>query len=297
VRLFGFGGESKEHAERRKASEEAVQAGGIPLDAAERLKQQQALQGTDRHIFTSDFSINELSVVRNAGYQPLAQVMGCSIYQVGWQFATSFNNAARTSGELDILSTAYAEARRLALSRLKQEACLLHASGVVGVRLTIKSYDWAAGMLEYMAIGTAIREEADQSADPEPFLSDLSGEEFWLLRQCGYRPIGIVSGNCSYFCYPRFMPMGWKNQERKDYTGAMYEARELAVGRMEAAARACGAEGVIGADIRVEFERPQSSNLPDAIYHFTATGTAICKAQAPPSSNGLKIMPVVTVNA
>ena len=299
MRLFGFGsGEPKEHSERRKASEQAVQDGGIPLDAVDRLKAQQALQETDRHIFTSDFTVNELSLVRHGGYRPLAQVMGCSIYQVGWQYAGNlFSSGVRTKGELEVLSEAYAEARRLALSRLKQEATLLHASGVVGVRLTIQSYDWAAGTLEYMAIGTAIREQGELPSDADPFLSDLSGEEFWLLRQAGYRPVGLVSGNCSYFCYPRFMPLGWKNQERKDYTEAMYEARELAVGRMEAAARDVRADGVIGADIAVKFERPQSTNLPDAIYHFTATGTAICRAKAPESMGGLNIMSVVSVSA
>ncbi len=298
MRLFGFGGggESKEQEARREASEKAISEGGLPLDAVDRLTEAASLQGTDHHLFTSDLSVNELGAVRHAGYSPLGQVMGCSIYQVGWQFMAGgiTTGGIRTSGELEVLSEAYAEARRLALRRLRDEAALLHADGVVGVRLTIKNYSWATGLLEYMAIGTAIRLTSSTVPEGEPFLSDLSGQDFWALAMAGYRPVGLVSGNCSYFCYPKFMPAGWRNQERTDYTQAMYEARELAVGRMEIAARSLNAHGVIGGDVQVTFERPQSTNLPDALYHFTAIGTAIRKADPLEPISKLPILPVVS---
>ena len=37
-------------------------------------------------IFTSDLSVNELALLGQAGYEPLGQVMGSSVYHVGWQY-------------------------------------------------------------------------------------------------------------------------------------------------------------------------------------------------------------------
>ena len=284
MRLFGIkvgGGqqETEEQAARRVASEHQVAAGGLPLDAMDRLQNQARLQGTPGHLFTSDLSVNELSLVGDAGYAALGQVMGCSVYQVGWQFYGSnlFPNGVNSSGELEMLSEAYSAARQLAIGRMQQEATILGATGVVGVRLTQAKHEWGTGLLEFKAIGTAIRElDAARPAEGSlPFVSDLSGSEFWLLRKSGYRPVGLAVGNCSYYCFPSYMSGGWKNQERTDYTQALYRARELTMSRMESQARSVDACGIIGADVDLEFDRPGIPQLPDTIYHFTAIGTSV----------------------
>ncbi len=287
MRLFGFGkrdAETPEARAHREASEQSVAAGGLPLDAISRLKDQAGRQGTPGHIFTSDLSVNELAIVEMAGYRALGQVMGSSIYQIGWQFTMGnlFPNGIQSAGELTVLSQAFSEARRLAIGRLQQEAQILGATGVVGVRLEHQAYSWGAGLLEFKAIGTAIREADAPFPDAQnvPFVSDVSGQEFWVLRQAGYRPVGLAIGNCSYYCYPKMMGSGFRNQERTDYTQAMYNARSLAMGRMEATARAVSASGVVGADIEVDFERATAqagtnTAAPDMMYHITCIGTAV----------------------
>src|SRR5206468_3530429 len=132
---------------------------------------------------------------------------------------------------------------------------------------------------------TAIREKdvPHVPGDP-PFLSDLSGEEFWMLRQSGLRPVGIAVGNCTYYCVPNWSTRNatsgglwggaWQNQELRDFTQSVYEARALAMGRMEHEARAVHAVGIVGADIEVdaeprEVEISENNHRLDMIYHFT----------------------------
>lgn len=292
MRLFGFGGgsgESQEAKERREASQRSLEQGGLPLNAIDRLREQASRQGTPGHIFTSDLSVNELTLVGQAGYEPLGQVMGSSIYHVGWQWLPTWSG---NSGELEVLTQAFYEARHLALGRMQQEAALLGATGVVGVRLERKEYTWGMGLLEFAAIGTAIR-EADVAPSAQsgvaPFVSDLSGKDFWMLRQAGFRPVGFAVGNCTYYCVPNwrtqnattggFFGGSWQNQELRDYTQAVYTARELAMERMEQEARTVGAEGVVGADVQVEVQPREvgsdNNRRIDMLYHFTAVGTAV----------------------
>ena len=90
------------------------------------------------------------------------------------------------------------------------------------------------------------------------FTSDLSGQEFWLVVDKGYQPLGLVLGNCVY-------SMGMAGSffgnlkgnlvqgEVEQYSKLMYDARELALRRMQAEADALGADGVIGVDITINY--------------------------------------------
>ena len=68
------------------ASYESGSLAGIPdsgLERIERMKQEVA-----RGFFTSDLSINEFLLVKQAGFEPLGLVLGSSIYHIGFQQAT-----------------------------------------------------------------------------------------------------------------------------------------------------------------------------------------------------------------
>lgn len=312
MRLFGLGGSGEDEAakERREQSVRLLEMGQLPLNAQERLKEQAGRQDTPAHCFTSDLSVNEALLVREAGYRPLGQVMGSSVFHTGWQWMPSTNWG---SGELEVYTEAFYQARHRALSRLLQEAELLRATGVVGVRLEHQEHEWGQGMVEFKAIGTAIH-EADVPTSAKhagrPFLSDLSGQDFWLLRQAGFRPVGIAVGNCSYYQVPTwatrnatsggFFGTSWWNQELSDYTAALYAARELAMERMEDEARAVNAEGIVGVDVQAsvnprEIEVNNQKRI-DMLYHFTAIGTAIAAYPAPPAK-GLAVYGIVSAKS
>ena len=90
--------------------------------------------------------------MREAGFDPLGLVMGSSIYHIGFQFSNFFKNQ-----EMDVLTQAMYEARELAMTRMEEEADVLGADGIVGVRLTVNRYEWGENLAEFMAVGTAIK--------------------------------------------------------------------------------------------------------------------------------------------
>lgn len=271
-----------------QASADAIKAGGLPLQAERRLREEVA---AGHPLFSSDLSTKEFSLTRNLGYQPLSQVMGSSIYQIGWQYTRNYGYNTQAT-EMTTLTSAHQHAAKLALSRLDQEASLLKAHGVIGVRVNAHGYEWGQNMIEYTAIGTAIR-IPDEPPPPRPFLSDLSGQEFWTLIQAGYRPLGITLGYCSYFVslgsnYTSQLKNWYNgagyNQEIGPFSQGVYDARHLAMSRATEMAKAFNAFGIVGIHVEAnrnvqEYER-ESEGYPTRYYmdmsiHFSVIGTAI----------------------
>ena len=266
-------------------SRRSLEAGGLPIQAQRRLSEETE---AGHPLFTSDLSTNEFLLTRKEGYIALSQVMGSSIYQVGWQFSRNYTWNTVAS-ELTTVSNAHQHAAQLALGRLEQEATLLKAHGVIGVRLTTRSYEWGQNLLEYTAIGTAIR--LPNTPPPQhPFLSDLSGQEFWTLLQAGYYPAGVVMGYSSYYVslgsnmtqqLRGWFGSGGYNQEIVPFSQALYTARDLGMYRLVNMARRLNAFGVVGMHIdykrniqEYETENPSRYYL-DLFVHFSVIGTAI----------------------
>jgi uncharacterized protein YbjQ (UPF0145 family) len=242
-------------------------------------------------LFTSDLTVNEYLLVEDAGFEPLGLVVGSSIYHVGYQ-----RRQMRTSHELTVLSEALYHARELAMDRMTAEAEELAADGVVGVRLEVKGFQRASHVAEFVAVGTAVRhrsEDGHRPADGKPFTSDLSGQDFWTLRRTGARPVGLVLGSCVY-SVASFTTMGWRmwrNLELPHFTQALYDARELAMTRMQYEAKALGATGIVG----VQLTEHQHGWGGRAI-EFLALGTAIIRDKAPPASAGPMPTPVIDLS-
>ena len=264
-----------------EASQRSLEAGGLPI---QRRLSEEVQAG--HPLFTSDLSVKEFSLVRNQGYTALSQVMGSSIYQVGWQFTRTFSWNT-TAYELTNVSNAHQHAAQLALGRLEQEAALLRAHGVIGVRLNTRDYEWGQNLLEYTAIGTAIRLK-DTPLPPRPFLSDLSGQEFWTLLQAGYYPDGVVTGFCSYYVslgsqatrqLNSWFGGGWTNQEIVPFSQGLYTARSLAMDRLLNMSRRLNAIGVVGMHIhsnrRLIEQESNETKYMDFSVQFSAIGTAI----------------------
>ena len=101
------------------------------------------------------------------------------------------------------------------------------------------------------------------------FTSDLSVNEFLLVKAAGFEPLGLVVGSSIY--HIGFQVGAWaRNQEMDVLTQAMYHARELAMTRMEEEADQLQAEGIVGARI-VE----RSHGWGSHVIEFFAIGTAV----------------------
>jgi uncharacterized protein YbjQ (UPF0145 family) len=251
-------------------------ATGVPQDAMKRLAELQP--GKAGSIFTSDLSVNEFLLVKEAGFRPLGLVLGSSIYHVGLQFGRWNKNQ-----ELDVLSQAMYHARELAMSRMEVEAKTLGADGIVGVRLDVELKEFGADIAEFIAVGTAVKAESNaggggvtnwRNNKELPFTSDLSGQDFWTLIRAGYAPLGLVMGTCVYHIAHQRLGnvignIG-RNVEIEQYTQALYDARELAMSRMQAEAEALHAEGIVGVQLR-----QHSHTWGGHTTEFFAIGTAV----------------------
>src|SRR5580700_1393743 len=232
------------------ASYEAGSLAGIPESGRERIARMK--QDVARGFFTSDLSVNEFVLVKGAGFEPLGLVLGSSIYHIGFQQAM-WNQ----SQELGVLTQAMYHARELAMTRMEEEADQLGADGIVGVRLDIGRYEWGADLAEFIAVGTAVKHREGvlhRAPNGRPFTSDLSGQAFWTLLQTGKRPVGLVMGTCVYHVAHRGMG-GWfrrigRNAEMPNFTQALYDARELAMERMQREAVALQSEGIVGVQLK-----------------------------------------------
>ena len=242
---------------------------GLPKDALRRLAE---LQGKDA-LFTSDLSVNEFLLVKEAGFHPRGLVVGSSIYHIG------FSSKGWSSSEVQTLTQAMYAARELAMSRMEEEADVLGADGIVGVRLDVGFYEWGRGTAEFLALGTAVSAEDGgnwKTPAGKPFTSDLSGQDFWTLLQAGHAPLGLVMGTCVYHVAHQgmFKAMGniGQNKEMPNFTQALYEARELAIERMQSEAKKVGAEGIVGVQIQEKSHIWGSHTI-----EFFAMGTAVRK--------------------
>ncbi|HWE14888.1 MAG TPA: heavy metal-binding domain-containing protein [Solirubrobacteraceae bacterium] len=254
----------------RAAAYQAGSTAGIPESGLERIARMK--KEVARGFFTSDLSVNEFLLVKESGFEPLGLVLGSSIYHIGYQQAM-WNQ----SQEMGVLTQAMYHARELAMTRMEEEADQLGADGVVGVRLDIGRYEWGADLAEFIAVGTAVKHrggELHRAPNGRPFTSDMSGQDFSTLLRAGYRPAGLVMGNCVYHVARQGMMQSLRqvgrNIEMPNFTQALYEARELAMERMGNEADELQSEGIVGARI---IER--SHGWGSHVIEFFAIGTAV----------------------
>jgi uncharacterized protein YbjQ (UPF0145 family) len=217
--------------------------------------------------FTSDLSIDEAILLEEIGFDPVSFVMGSSFYHVGYQVAGWSRNS-----EMERLTAAMVHARQLAMGRMMETADREGADGVVGVRLEVEHHGHHA---EFIAMGTLVKaRQGSWRVQGRPFTSDLSGQDFWALARAGFRPHHLVMGSCVYHVahqgLGQWLRSVGNNCEMPNYTQALYDARELAMERLQAEATATGATGVVGVKLT-----EGSYGWHPHIIEFLALGTSI----------------------
>jgi uncharacterized protein YbjQ (UPF0145 family) len=293
-------------------SEEAVariEAGGIPLVAEQRL---QALRTGGA--FTSDLSTADFALCHQAGLRPLAQVMGTSVYQIGFDPRLGWGGAGGMLGgqisELSVLTRAYNQARIRALERLAAEALAVGADAVVGAtwRLARINFGDQEGSLEYTIVGTAVSRQsgadaaAAQGEGATPVLTDLSVADYVKLVRAGIEPVGLAGWHAVFFTETSLVGGAlvqalagrqFRNFELAELTQAIYAAREQVMQGMASQAQGLGASGIVGVQVEHKLTRASSTQAGrnkgnnEMILHFNAFGTAIKRtgaaAQTPPT--------------
>ena len=159
-----------------------------------------------------------------------------------------------------------------------REFGVLGADGIIGVRLEVNIHAWGSDVVEFLAIGTGVRHregtQGYRAPNGKPFTSDLSGQDFWTILRAGYRPLGFVMGNCVYHIAHQGL-IQWlgtvaQNMELPNYTQALYDARELAMERMQFEAESLKAEGIVGVTVD-----ETNHTWGPTVLEFSAVGTAV----------------------
>jgi uncharacterized protein YbjQ (UPF0145 family) len=243
--------------------------------------------------------VAETLAVREAGFEPISLVMGVAYYNVGWaglRRGAAVGQAgveleARTL-ELENLTRAWNEARRLAIERLRDEAVAAGADAVVGLTIRRTERSWTTALIEFVATGTAVRSTGPALAtDAGPALSNLSGQDVAKLVRHGIRPVGIAGGSAVVYVgasgRQRRSSTGMMtsriNQELPDFTQGVYEVRSRVMEQVTRQAAALGADGVVG----VAFDRRGSqrdheangARTVDVIIEMHVIGTAIVETE------------------
>ncbi len=277
-------------AARQVADLQSLAAGGIPATAATRLSEIRDAD-PEHSVFSSNLSPDEAALLRRNGYRPLGLVTGSAMYSIGPIYpgpvrepiagqpgspsASTQTRLVYRDHELITLSRAYNESMRLAVTRMQQEATAIGAHGVVAVRFKMIHAGWTRGTLEVQLFGTAIA--GPNTAPATPWLSDLSGQEWYALHRAGYDPAGLVYGHCAWFIWARQqdrqLSFDRRNMEREYFSDALLHCRNRANGAIYAMAKERKAIGVVGMHLtrRVEF-------MPEGEHHqvrLHMIGTAI----------------------
>jgi len=269
---------------------------GLPPAALARLDEIRA-SGT----WGSALTTAEFAAIKAAGFDPVGQVLGAAVYNLGYTGGygcpsgyfgsysrmspswrpgyTALSSSTDTSVYGPLVQTMYA-ARRTAITRMAQECALLGGHGVVGVRLTIGRFP--AGGLEFHAIGTAIRAPGNVRLR-QPFTSDLSGQDFAKLIADGVVPVGLALGISIGARHDDWLTRSqsrWTagNTEVGGYTELVSMTRHDARTELQRDVSRMGAEGVVveRMDLRVhEHECVAQEGARDHVAEATIIGTAI----------------------
>jgi uncharacterized protein YbjQ (UPF0145 family) len=163
------------------------------------------------------------------------------------------------------------------MARMESEAAALGADGVIGVQIRSLDYPFASDVLEFVAVGTAVKGPAGgQYRTPQgrPFTSHLSGQDFWTLHRHGWLPRALVLGTCVYhiahLSFRQMLSNLGQNTELTNFTQAAYDARELAMGRMQYEGEQVGADGIVGVTVN-----ESAWAWGEHAIEFFAMGTAV----------------------
>jgi uncharacterized protein YbjQ (UPF0145 family) len=124
--------------------------------------------GQPKRPVTSELTGEELWNLTQMGYAPMRLVLGTSVYSLGLAGGLSAFFQSFGRGEINEVTRLIYDARENCLAHIHAEAEELNADGVIGIKVYI--YELGGGLVEVMAIGTAIRENAGVHTESEQLL-------------------------------------------------------------------------------------------------------------------------------
>ncbi|GHF63397.1 hypothetical protein GCM10018790_46550 [Kitasatospora xanthocidica] len=235
----------------------------------------------------------EFAAVKGAGFDPVGQVLGTAVFQLGytglWGCPGAWSAPGGVKAPASRWESSYAQlvntlytARRLALARAVDECRALGGDGIVGV--TLRAEEFPAGGVEFTARGTAVRARS-RTRPRVPFTSHLGGQDFAKLLHGGWVPTGLAFGisiATRHDDWRTVRRVRWTapNQEVDGYTQLIGHARHDARNRLALDAAKNGGDGVVvdEAELTVtETECPSFGSSRDLAAEAVLVGTSIAR--------------------
>ena len=221
-----------------------------------------------RTFFTSSFDGKELFCAMDAGYSPRRFVFGNIAYSIGAGGGLLGALKSFGRGEIREYSSVLNATRHAALQRIVHEAQATGANVVLGIQIEVMP---VSGFHEMLMTGTAAFHPA-LTGYKTPGSCELTCDELWSLTKMGYAPIRVVMGTAVYSLGIKGGVMaalrGMKRGEVPGLTSMVYDAREHVLDLIEAEAKMCGADCVMGTDLFIQ-------ELSNGLVEFMAVGTAV----------------------
>ena len=146
---------------------------------------------------TSELTGEELWNLTQLGYMPVRLMLGSSVYAlgVGGGIKALFSSLVR--GEVSAMTRLIYEARENCLDHIRREGETLQVDGIIGVKVFI--YELGGGMVEVMAIGTAIRKNnAVATQTPQlPPQAIIRDRDTYFDETHGARNLGREAGGAA----------------------------------------------------------------------------------------------------
>lgn len=250
--------------------------------------------------WTSTLSVSEFALLSKSGLRPISQVMGVSYYhaqlRLGLDPSFTYDSYVMSNQEQSVR-----EGFKLAKQRLMQEAELLGAHAVVGVKMRVEPGE-GPHERQFIMTGTAVAMIDSRYQVPNvPILCTGSLQDFAKLLRLDAIPIDLAIGVGVYYQYSTFQDMqqvgSWYNREIPAFTSALYQVRHRAMRQMIQDTSPIHPSHILAHTTHfsvedVEVERGEYDNRIDHIVQFTVIGTAIdSKSPAIPADKS-----VTTIN-
>ena len=134
----------------------------------------------------SDLTGEELWALSSMGYAPVRMLISTSVYSLGLVGGIKAMFKGMVKGEIGDLTTMVYDARENVFDRIHREAAAAGADRVVGIKTYVSEI--GSGLLEFMAVGTAVRRaegfrNATESLIPQAIIRD---RDTWVDGDIGF---------------------------------------------------------------------------------------------------------------
>jgi uncharacterized protein YbjQ (UPF0145 family) len=138
----------------------------------------------DTNPVTSDLTCEEMWNMVNIGYLPIKLVMGTAVYSLGFVGGVAAFFKSFSRGEVSELTSLIYDAREHAIGLIRDEASAIGADDVIGIKTHVHEM---GGLLEFMAIGTAVKRFASLNTvtptlPPQAIIRD---KDTWISHEQG----------------------------------------------------------------------------------------------------------------